>query len=158
MALSEFRLFLQNLNIIPKELNASNGFFKQNTFFSRNLIGPVIYQKVQSFTPFPLEKLAEIFEASINKIAKQLEIGPLEGDNLLEKMNALIEGANDSSTKLNKTFSGWTENVLPPKDQTLRTAISELLQLLTYAQEIAKFDVEWNNKIIEWNAELKTLK
>ena len=74
-------------------------------------------------------------------------------------MNNLIKEANNSSIKLTKTFPGWSNGYLSrkDKDQTLRGAILELLQFLTYAKEIAKSDVAWNDEIIAWDAKLETL-
>lgn len=131
--------------------------FPKNTRDSPNLIGMYIYLKVQhSVSDLDLKKLAENFESSINDIARKLGITPPKGNNLLEKMNALIEAAN-SSKKLNEPFSGWSKGFLSTKSQTLRDAISELLLFFTYAKEIAKSDDEWNEKIIARDAKLKTL-
>ena len=142
LALSESRSFLEEFNIISKNLGFYGENFLENTLSSGNPIGMDICLKVQNSLLLTPEELAKIFETSINKIAKKLGIDTLEGDNLLEKMNALIEAANDSSINL---------------DDNLKTDIKELRQFLIYAQEIAKFDVEWNDKIIAWDAKLETL-
>lgn len=156
LVLSESKQFLKEFNMISEESDIYKSNFTEKTFKSSNPIGMQICSKVQHpELDLDLKELAKSFESSINDITRELKINLPEDYNLLEKMNAIIEKANDSSTKLTEPFS-WSNGYLS-EDQTLGGAISELLLFFTHAKEIAKSDAEWSDKIIPWDAKLETL-